>query len=98
MQGVEIYKGKPISTTWELCGPRDLVDGERLPPPDSIEPTNWSPSAAAAVEHAGGRGAVEVSDGKLVEVRLYPWISASAGTWSKVSVAQTPTPELAKRS
>jgi poly-gamma-glutamate capsule biosynthesis protein CapA/YwtB (metallophosphatase superfamily) len=101
MQGIEIYKGKPIFYNLGNFAVHEiLLDGENIPAGmTSVEadelvvdrlqqPRNMMAFVAQS----------KFQDGKLAEVRIYP-IDLGVGkkrTWSKMSVAQTPSPELAQ--
>jgi poly-gamma-glutamate capsule biosynthesis protein CapA/YwtB (metallophosphatase superfamily) len=101
MQGVEIYKGRPIFynlgnfAVFEI-----LVDSlDKRPGVSALEAdeldTEWlqfPPNLRALVATS------KYQDGKLLEVRLYP-VDLGSGKnrpWSKMSIAQTPSPALAQ--
>jgi hypothetical protein len=98
MQGVEIYKGRPIFynlgnfVVHEIL-PGDSADGKTAVENDELS-TDWlqqPPNLKAMVAQTTYR------DGALVEVRLYP-VDLGVGKnrpWSQMSIARTPSPALA---
>lgn len=101
IQGIEIYKGRPIFyNLGNFVVHEILVDGTDATPDltpveaDEVS-TDWlqyPPNMKALVAQ------VTYQDGKLSEVRLYP-VDLGVGKnrpWSKMSIAQTPTLELAR--
>ena len=102
LQGIEIYKGRPIFYDLGAFVLQEItVDGSDLPPRmTSIEadelPTDrlQTPDVLVAVVASS-----RYQDGRLVEVRLYP-VELGVGknrTWSRMGVPQTPSPELAQQ-
>jgi len=101
MQGIEVYKGRPIFyNLGNFVVHEILVDStdatQELTPVEADElSTEWLqyPDNMKALV-----AQVTFQDGKLSEIRLYP-VDLGVGKnrpWSKMSIAQTPTPELAK--
>lgn len=105
VQGVEIYKGRPIfyalgslaqqqvQTEGSQEGDADIPEG--MTPIESdeldIDRLQRAPSLIGLVATS------KYQDGKLVEVRLNP-VDLGAGKtrpWSKMGIAQTPSPEMA---
>lgn len=101
IQGIEIYKGRPIFyNLGNFVVHEILVDStDATPEMTPVEAdelsTDWlqyPPNMKALVAQ------ITYQSGKLSEVRLYP-VDLGVGKnrpWSKMSIAQTPTPELAK--
>ena len=101
IQGIEIYKGRPIFyNLGNFVVHEILVDSTDAAPEmtpleaDEVD-TDWlqyPPNMVALVAQ------VTYQDGKLSEVRLFP-VDLGVGKnrpWSKMSIAQTPTPALAQ--
>lgn len=105
IQGIEIYKGRPIFYNLGNFAVMRWGASDSAPTGDGM----------TDIERAEGDGAgtfqqyinlvalvaeTKYQDGVLQEVRLYPvdlGVDRSARTWSQMSVAQTPSPELARR-
>ena len=105
MQGIEIYKGRPIFYNLGNFAVQRWGQDDSAPTGDNM----------TMIERAEGDGSgtfqqyinlvamlaqTTYQDGILKEVRIYPvdlGVDRSQRTWSKMSVAQTPSPELANR-
>lgn len=102
MQGIEIYKGRPIFYNQGNIGV-DLVRGLDSPP----NPQNLTATESRERQRGGFIQSEENSiayianttyrNGKLVEIRLYP-VDLGLGTrpWSRENIPLTPTPEKAR--
>lgn len=102
MQGIEIYKGRPIfynlgnlgrdtnRTHANLPGGRSMTGTERLE--QGRNPVSWNDiSSTAYIAHS------TYKDGRLVEIRLYPVdIGLGERPWSREHIPQTPSPERAR--
>lgn len=101
MQGIEIYKGRPIFYNQGNLG-NSVDHGTMLPPGggDLTNPErgdrlwgNWFGKAGSSAYIAR----TSYKDGRLVEVRIYPVdIGLGSGPWSKEHVPTTPTPARAQ--
>jgi poly-gamma-glutamate synthesis protein (capsule biosynthesis protein) len=105
IQGVEIYKGRPIFYNLGNFAVQRWGQSDSAPTGDGM----------TMIERAEGNGAgtfqqyinlvalvaqTTYQNGVLQEVRLYPvdlGIDRTERTWSKMSVAQTPSPALARK-
>lgn len=101
MQGIEIYKGRPIFYNQGNAG-ADLTRRADSP----LNPGNLTGTEAR--ELAGGDTQDEPAsvaymahttyeDGRLVEIRLYPMdVGIGRRAWSRENIPETPSPELAR--
>lgn len=104
MQGIEIYKGRPI-----FYNPGNLAVqrfGSDDSPPNPGNVTNieagelsnrWLQQYDNLVAYVAQ---THYRDGKLAEIRIYPvdlGVDASKVPWSRSSIPQTPSPALARR-
>jgi len=104
MQGIEIYKGRPIFYNHGNFAVQRF--GSDDSPPNSGNLTNieanelrdsWLQQYINLVAFAAR---THYEDGKLVEILIYPLdlgVDASKTPWSRSSIPQTPAPELAQR-
>jgi len=102
IQGVEIYKGRPIFYNLGnfaiheiLLESPDAKPGQTAVEADEVETDYFQhPENLTALV-----ATTKYVSGKLVEVRLYP-VDLGVGKnrpWSQMSIARTPTPELAQK-
>ena len=101
IQGVEIYKGRPIFYNLGNFAVHEILlesDGA-APGVTAVEADELSTDSLQHPENLVATVATSrYQDGKLVEVRLYP-IELGVGKsrpWSRMSIAQTPSPALAQ--
>jgi poly-gamma-glutamate capsule biosynthesis protein CapA/YwtB (metallophosphatase superfamily) len=100
MQGIEIYKGRPIFYgLGEFVLQEIVVDKSDTPP--RMTPIEWDELPTQRLQEPHVMMAVMATsryqDGKLVEIRLQP-VDLGVGQkrpWSKMGVPQIPSPELA---
>ena len=102
MQGIEIYKGRPIfynlgnlgrdtnRTPFNPAGVSGMTGTERLE--QGRNAVSWNDSTSTAyIAHT------TYKDGRLAEIRLYPVdIGLSERPWSREHIPHTPTPARAK--
>lgn len=100
IQGIEIYKGKPIFYNLGNFAVHEILL-EEVTPPAGLTPIEATELPNDRLQHPDNLVAlIAVStfeDGKLREVRLYP-VDLGVGKnrpLSRMSVARTPSPELA---
>jgi poly-gamma-glutamate synthesis protein (capsule biosynthesis protein) len=102
MQGIEIYKGRPIFYNQGNIGV-DLVRGLDSPPnPQNLTATESRERQRAGFMQSENNSIAYIAnttykDGRLVEIRLYP-VDIGLGTrpWSRENIPLTPTPEKAR--
>lgn len=104
MQGIEIYKGKPIFYNHGNFAVQRFGSDDSPPNPDNL--TNIE---SGEIGDSWLQGYINLTayvaqtkyvDGKLREVRIYPvdlGTDQSKTPWSRSSIPQTPTPEVARR-
>ena len=104
MQGIEIYKGRPIFYNHGNFAVQRFGSDDSPPNPGNL--TNieaneirdaWLQQFINLVAFAAR---TRYEDGKLVEILIYPLdlgVDASKTPWSRSSIPQTPSPELAQR-
>ena len=104
MQGIEIYKGRPIFYNHGNLAVQRFGSDDSPPNRDNL--TNiesneirdhWLQQFINLVAFAAR---TRYEDGKLVEVLIYPLdlgVDTSKTPWSRSSIPQTPSPELAQR-
>jgi len=101
MQGIEIYKGRPIFYNQGNMGV-DLVRRPDSPPnagnmtgtegrEQSAAETQDEPTSVAYMANTTYKG------GRLVEIRIYPVdVGVGKRSWSRENIPETPSPELAR--
>lgn len=104
MQGIEIYKGRPIF--YNLGNLAVQRFGSDDSPPNAGNLTNieagelsnhWLQQYINMVAYVAQ---AHYRDGRLAEIRIYPvdlGVDQSEVPWSRSSIPQTPSPELARR-
>jgi hypothetical protein len=101
MQGIEIYKGRPIFYNQGNMG----VDLVRRPdsPPNSASMTGTEGREQTAAETQDDPTSVAYmanttfKDGRLVEIRIYPVdVGVGRRSWSRENIPETPSPEMAR--
>jgi len=101
MQGIEIYKGRPIFYNQGNMG----VDLVRRPdsPPNRGNMTGTEGREETAAESQDDPASVaymastSYKDGRLVEIRIYPVdVGVGRRPWSREHIPETPSPELAR--
>jgi hypothetical protein len=101
MQGIEIYKGRPIFYNQGNMG----VDLVRRPdsPPNRGNTTGTEGREETAAESQDDPASVaymansSYKDGRLVEIRIYPVdVAVGRRPWSRGHIPETPSPELAR--
>jgi hypothetical protein len=97
MQGIEIYKGRPIFYNQGNVG----IDLQRAPdsPPGNLTGTERrEPTAELNFERSVAYMAnTSYKDGRLVEIRLYPVdVGLGRRPWSRENIPETPSPEMAR--
>lgn len=104
MQGVEIYKGRPIFYNLGNFAVHRWGASESAPTGDRMTDIERSESGNEWLQQYINLVALVAQstyqDGKLREVRLFPvdlGVDRANRAWSKMSVAQTPSPQLATR-
>ena len=101
MQGIEIYKGRPIFYNQGNLG-ADLVRQPDSPPgPGNMTRTEGREQTAAYIQDEPTSVAymakTSYKDGRLVEVRIYPVdVGIGRRPWSRENIPETPSPELAR--
>jgi poly-gamma-glutamate capsule biosynthesis protein CapA/YwtB (metallophosphatase superfamily) len=101
MQGIEIYKGRPIFYNQGNLG-ADLVRQPDSPPgPGDMTRTERQEQTMAYVQDEPTSVAymarTSYKDGRLVEVRIYPVdVGIGKRAWSRQNIPETPSPELAR--
>jgi poly-gamma-glutamate synthesis protein (capsule biosynthesis protein) len=106
IQGVEIYKGRPIFYALGSLAQQQMMTEGSQEGSDEI-PEGMTPMEADELDLERLRRAPSMigllatstyQDGKLVEVRLHPMDLGTDKTrpWSKMGIAQTPSPQLAQ--
>jgi poly-gamma-glutamate synthesis protein (capsule biosynthesis protein) len=101
MQGIEIYKGRPIFYNQGNLGV-DLVRQPDSPPnPANVTRTEEREQTAAYLQDEPTSVAYMANttykDGRLVEVRIYPVdVGVGRRPWSRENIPETPSPELAR--
>jgi len=102
MQGIEIYKGRPIFYNQGNMG-RDLERTINSPNnPGQLTGTERNERVYLAADWNDASGVAYVAnttykDGRLVEIRIYPVdIALGQKPWSRENIPQTPTPEKAR--
>jgi len=102
MQGIEIYKGRPIFYNQGNLGV-DLVRGIDSPPnPQNLTRTETGERQWAGFMQGENNSVAYIANttyknGRLTEIRLYP-VDIGLGTrpWSRENIPLTPTPEKAR--
>jgi hypothetical protein len=104
MQGIEIYKGRPIFYNHGNFAVQRFGSDDSPPNPENLTNIEEVELANHWVQQYINLTAfvaqTKYQDGKLAEIRIYP---VDLGTetakvpWSRTSIPQTPTPELARR-
>jgi len=104
IQGVEIYKGRPIFYNLGNFAVHRWGASESAPTGDRMTDIERSEGGNEWLQQYINLVAIVAQstyqDGKLREVRLFPvdlGVDRANRTWSKMSVAQTPSPQLATR-
>ena len=104
IQGVEIYKGRPIFYNLGNFAVHRWGASESAPTGDRMTDIERSESGNEWLQQYINLVAIVAQstyqDGVLREVRLFPvdlGVDRANRVWSKMSVAQTPSPELATR-
>lgn len=104
MQGIEIYKGRPIFYNHGNFAVQRFGSDDSPPNPDNL--TNIE---GGELRDAWLQGYINLTayvaqtkyvDGKLAEIRIYPvdlGTDTSKTPWSRSSIPQTPSPEVARR-
>lgn len=104
MQGIEIYKGRPIFYNHGNFAVHRFGSDDSPPNPENL--TNieanelrdsWLQQYINLVAFVAQ---TRYQNGKLAEIRIYPvdlGVDASKTPWSRSSIPQTPSPELARR-
>jgi hypothetical protein len=101
MQGIEIYKGRPIFYNQGNLG-ADLVRQPDSPPASgNLTRTEGREQTAAYIQDEPTSVAYMANttykDGRLVEVRIYPVdVGIGRRPWSRENIPETPSPELAR--
>ena len=101
MQGIEIYKGRPIFYNQGNFGV-DLVRQPDSPPnAANMTRTEARETAAAYLQDEPTSVAYMANttykDGRLVEIRIYPVdVGIGRRAWSRENIPETPSPELAR--
>jgi hypothetical protein len=101
LQGIEIYKGKPIFyDLGEFVLHEILVEGSDVPPGMTPIEAEELPTDRLAQPYtlSSVMATSKYQDGKLVEVRLYP-LDLGVGKnrpWSNMAIPQMASPELAQ--
>jgi poly-gamma-glutamate synthesis protein (capsule biosynthesis protein) len=102
MQGIEIYKGRPIFYNQGNIGV-DLVRGLDSPPnPQNLTATESRERQRVGFTQGENNSIAYIAnttykDGRLVEIRIYP-VDIGLGTrpWSRENIPLTPTPDKAR--
>jgi hypothetical protein len=104
IQGVEIYKGRPIFYNLGNFAVHRWGASDSAPTGDHMTAIERSESGNEWLQQYINLAALVAQttyqDGVLREVRLFPvdlGVDRANRAWSKMSVAQTPSPELATR-
>ncbi len=104
MQGIEIYKGRPIFYNHGNFAVQRFGSDDSAPNPGNLTQIEASEFGSSWLQQEINLTAYVANtkyvDGKLVEIRIYPvdlGVDTSKTPWSRSSIAQTPTPELAKK-
>lgn len=104
MQGIEIYKGRPIFYNHGNFAVQRFGSDDSPPNPSNLTNIEESELGNAWLQQWENLTAyvaqTKYTDGKLVEIRIYPLdlgTDASKTPWSRSSIPQTPTPEVAHR-
>lgn len=101
IQGVEIYKGRPIFYNLGNFAVHEiLVEGDTRPGETAVEADEIGTDYFQQPENLETLVATsKFQNGRLVEVRLYP-VDLGQGKnrpWSQMSIARTPSPEMTAR-
>jgi poly-gamma-glutamate synthesis protein (capsule biosynthesis protein) len=104
MQGIEIYKGRPIFYNHGNFAVQRFGADDSPPNPGHVTNIESSEMQNAWLQQEINLTAyiaqTKYKDGKLTEIRIYPvdlGIDASKTPWSRSSIPQTPSPEVARR-
>lgn len=104
MQGIEIYKGRPIFYNHGNFAVHRFGSEDSPPNPENltyIEANELRDSWLQQYINLVAYAAQSIyKDGKLTEVRIYPadlGVNQDEVPWSRSSIARTPSPELARR-
>ncbi|HJV41496.1 CapA family protein [Caulobacter sp.] len=104
MQGIEIYKGRPIFYNHGNFAVQRFGSDDSPPNPGNV--TNIEESEAQNswlqqfINLTAYVARTKYQDGKLVEIRIYPLdlgVDQNKTPWSRSSIPQTPSPEVAKK-
>jgi hypothetical protein len=104
MQGIEIYKGRPIFYNHGNFAVQRFGSDDSPPNPGNL--TNIEESEVGNdwlqqfINLTAYVAQTKYQDGRLVEVRIYPLdlgTDTSKTPWSRSSIPQTPAPEVARK-
>ncbi len=103
MQGIEIYKGRPIFYNHGNFAVQRFGSDDSPPNPGNLTNIEESEAGNAWLQQSINLTAyvaqTKYKDGKLVEVRIYPLdlgVDQAKTPWSRSSIPQTPSPALAR--
>lgn len=104
MQGIEIYKGRPIFYNHGNFAVQRFGSDDSPPNPGNLTNIEESEFGNAWLQQEINLQAyvaqTKYVDGKLTEIRIYPMdlgVDASKTPWSRSSIPQTPAPEMARK-
>jgi hypothetical protein len=104
MQGIEIYRGRPIFYNHGNLAVQRFGNDDSPPNPGNVTNIEGSEFGSWWLQQEINLTAyvaqTKYTDGRLVEVRIYPvdlGVDASKTPWSRSSIPQTPSPELARK-
>jgi len=104
MQGIEIYKGRPIFYNHGNFAVQRFGSDDSPPNPGNLTNIEESEFGNAWLQQEINLQAyvaqTKYVDGKLTEIRIYPMdlgVDASKTPWSRSSIPQTPSPEMARK-
>ena len=104
MQGIEIYKGRPIFYNHGNFSVHRFGSDDSPPNPANLTDIESGEFGNAWLQGPNNLVAytaqTKYQDGKLVEIRIYPLdlgVDTSKTPWSRSSIPQTPSPEMARK-
>ncbi|MBO9581468.1 MAG: CapA family protein [Sphingobium sp.] len=104
MQGIEIYKGRPIFYNHGNFAVQRFGSDDSPPNPGNLTDIESSELSNSWLQQEINLTAyvaqTRYNNGKLIEIRIYPvdlGVDQQKTPWSRSSIAQTPSPEMARK-